>query len=221
MSVAASNPSLLDWLLKNIGVVIFVVIFAVQIIRGLMRSRQEAPPEEAKPDALEEDRRTREIQEQIRRRIAERRGEALPAEPPPLVRREAAPAPSPGPETTQLPDPFGGPLRRVFEELQRQAQPTPSEPPPVPAAPMAAERRSFELERQQELAEQIKTLEEARALAKRRAAQVTAFEAATAGTETGMRHAARGRALDDLRDPESLRRAIVLREVLGTPVGLR
>jgi hypothetical protein len=36
-----------------------------------------------------------------------------------------------------------------------------------------------------------------------------------------MSHAARGRVVGDLQDPASLRRAIVLREVLGTPVGLR
>lgn len=216
--------SLLDWLLERIGVVIFVVIFIVQIVRGLMRSRQEAPSEEAKPDALEEQRRVQEIQENIRRRIAERRGEAPSAEPPPLMRREAEPPPTPSPETTQMPEPFGGPLRRVLQELERQANPQPEPlpvPRPVPVAPMAVESRSAELERQEQLAEEIKTLEEARMLAKRRAAKVVAGELAEANSERGQRNAARGRALDDLRDPESLRRAIVLREVLGTPVGLR
>ena len=33
-------------------VVIFVVIFVVQIVRGLMRAKQDAPSEDAKPDAL-------------------------------------------------------------------------------------------------------------------------------------------------------------------------
>ncbi len=216
--------SLLDWLLERIGVVIFVVIFIVQIVRGLMRSRQEAPSDEAKPDALEEQRRVQEIQENIRRRIAERRGEAPSAEPPPLMRREAEPPPTPSPETTQMPEPFGGPLRRVLQELERQANPQPEPlpvPRPVPVAPLAVESRNAELVRQEQLADEIKILEEDRMLARRRAAKVVAGELAEANSERGQRNAARGRALDDLRDPESLRRAIVLREVLGTPVGLR
>jgi hypothetical protein len=192
-----------------------------------MRSRSEAAPDEAKPDALEEERRVQEIQETIRRRIAERRGESPSTVPPPQLRREAepVPAPVPSPETTQMPDPFGGPLRRVLQELERHANPQPApQPPPLAPpvmTPMVAESRSAELERQEQLAEEIKSLEEARMLAKRRAARVAAGELAEANSERGQRNAARGRALDDLRDPESLRRAIVLREVLGTPVGLR
>ena len=207
--------TILDWLLERVGVLIFVLVFVVQIVRGLMRSRTETPPEQAKPDTLEEQRRVQEIQAQIRRRIAERRGETPVAEPPPMVRREAPPAPSP--QTTQMPEPFGGPLRRVFEELQRQAQPP---PPPVPAAPVV-DRRGYELERQQKLADQLRSVEESRVLAQRRATQATAITKEAAGSEMGQRSAARGRALDDLHSPESLRRAFVLREVLGTPVGLR
>jgi hypothetical protein len=218
------NASLLDWLLERIGVVIFVVIFVVQIVRGLMRSRTGAPEEEAKRDVLAEERRVREIQENIRRRIAERSGGAPAAEPPPLMRQEVGPPPRPNPETTQMPEPFGGPLRRVFEELERQANPPP-EPPPRPYVPPVAattvESRNAEVVRQEQLAEEIRVLEEARMLAKRRASRVAAGELAASNSELGQRSAARGRALDDLRDPESLRRAIVLREVLGTPVGLR
>ena len=207
--------TILDWLLERVGVLIFVLVFVVQIVRGLMRSRSETPPEQAKPDALEEQRRVQEVQAQIRRRIAERRGGTPVAEPPPMIRREAPPAPTP--QTTQMPEPFGGPLRRVFEELQRQTQPM---PPPVPAAPVV-DRRGFELERQQQLADQLRSVEESRVLAQRRATQATAITTEAAGSEMGQRSAARGRALDDLHSPESLRRAFVLREVLGTPVGLR
>lgn len=213
------NLSLVDWLLERLGVVIFVLVFVVQIVRGLLRTRQEAPADEAKPDALEEQRRVREIQESIRRRIAERRGEKPATEPPPLVRRESAPPPEPNPETTQLPEPFGDPLRRVLQELERRARP--EAPPPLPVPPPIVETRNAELERQEKLAQEIKSLEEARLLAKRRAAKAAAGAEAEAGSATGQRHAARGRTLDDLRDPESIRRAVVLREILGTPVGLR
>lgn len=216
------SANLIDWLLERLGVVIFVIIFLVQIVRGLMRAKQNAPAEDAKPDALAEERRVQEIQAEIRRRIAERRGEAPPAEPPPLTRREpVTPAPAPSPETTQLPEPFGDPLRRVLEEIERRTRPQPEPAPVPPSPPVLVERRAAELERQQQLAEEIKALEESRALAKRRASKVAAAQLSESKSQSGQLSAARGRALDDLRDPESLRRAIVLREVLGPPVGLR
>ncbi|MBI5691905.1 MAG: hypothetical protein HZC55_17630 [Verrucomicrobia bacterium] len=213
------KASFLDWILERLPVVAFVVYVVVQLLRGVRKTRQEAPSDEAKPDALEEERRVQEIQEQIRRRIAERRGEAPPpaAEPPPLMRREAPP-PAPSPETTQMPDTFGDPLRRVLQELERRARPEPETPPPLPAVP-AFDARAAELERQRKLAEEIKALEEARLATKRRAAALAAeveSRAAAASAE-----ATSGRAREDLRDPAALRRAVVLREVLGTPVGLR
>ena len=44
MSAPLVSSTILDWLLERVGVVIFVLVFVVQIVRGLMRSRQEAPP---------------------------------------------------------------------------------------------------------------------------------------------------------------------------------
>ena len=38
------KANLLDWLLERIGLVIFVVIFVVQIVRGLLQARRAAPP---------------------------------------------------------------------------------------------------------------------------------------------------------------------------------
>ena len=38
------KASLLDWLLDRLGVVIFVVVFLVQIIRGLLQARRQALP---------------------------------------------------------------------------------------------------------------------------------------------------------------------------------
>jgi hypothetical protein len=185
-------------------------------VRGFLRSRRNTPAPQAKPDELEEQRRVQEVQEQIRRRIAERRGARPESTPPPLRTDATRPTRSAGPETTQMPQPFGGPLRRVLEEVRR-------EPAPAPAATVAAteERRNYELERQQQLANELRSIEESRVIAVRRAAHVAADKAAEARTEGALRTAARGRVIDDLRNPESLRRAFVLREVLGTPVGLR
>lgn len=214
------KASFLDWILERLPVVAFVVYIVVQLLRGVRKARSEPPPDEAKPDALEEERRVQEIQEQIRRRIAERRGEAPSATPPapPLVRREAAP-PAPNPETTQMPDPFGDPLRRVLQELERRARPEPEPAPLAPPPLPVLDARAAELERQRKLAEEIKALEEARVAARKRAAAISAGAEAAAAS-AGVR-AVRGRVYEDLHDAGALRRAVVLREVLGTPVGLR
>ena len=67
----------------------------------------------------------------------------------------------------------------------------------------------------------MRALEQARATEQRRAAQVTAAIRTESQSERGLLTGSRGDLLADLRDPTSLRRAFVLREVLGTPVGLR
>jgi hypothetical protein len=213
MMAAAFN--IFDWLLERIGLVIFVLLLVAQMVRGLFKTKQENPPAQAKPDELEQQRRTQEIQEEIRRRRAERRGAPAPAEPPPLARREPPAQPTPRrTETTQMPEPFGGPLRRVLQEFEREARPQ-----PVPAP--IVERRNAELARQEQLAEQMRVLEESQMLAKRRATQMAATTYTESQSERGLRSVERAKVLDDLRDPAALRRAFVLREVLGTPVGLR
>ncbi len=220
------KANLLDWLLERIGLVIFVVIFVVQILRGLFQARRAAPPPaSSKPDALEEERRVQDIQAEIRRRIAERRGGGAPASAPEApaapVAREAAPAPAPEAPTA---DPFE-PLRRMMRDLEDQArdverkvsgeQPAPVAPPP-PLVPAAASLRSEELERQRVLAEQLAALQAERVAARRRAEEVSAAVA-----ERAVAARAPARLMEDLRDPAALRRAVLLREVLGTPVGLR
>ena len=77
------------------------------------------------------------------------------------------------------------------------------------------------LERQQQLAEQMRMLEEKRTLVQRRAVEIAAGQKRDAESETGVRASARGELLADLRETSSLRRAFVLREVLGAPVALR
>lgn len=207
---------MLRWLLENIGLVIFLLIFLSQILRAVLRARKAAAEHQAGRDDSAEARRVREIQEQVRRQIAARRGERAPSPPPPMPAAMEEP-PVARPQTTQLPELFGGPLGRMLEELQRRNQ-APSAPPPPP---MVETRHTAELVRQEQLAEELRTLEEQRVLVHRRAAHLAAAKQAEAESEPKLRTAARERLLGDLRDPESLRRAFVLREVLGTPVGLR
>jgi len=174
---------------KFIPLAVFVFV-AVSIARNALRVakriRQLPPtsPEALDPDVAE---RTRRIQEQIRRKIAERRGEPVAAEVLPV-----------GPEM----------------EPPVMLEEAPAEPASTPTAAAV-------LERQQQLANQMRALEHVRMSEQRRATQVTADLKTESESERGMLTTSRGNLLEDLRDPASLRRAFVLREVLGPPVGLR
>jgi hypothetical protein len=160
-------------------------------------NRDQTDPEQAE--------RVRQIQEEIRRKIAARRGQTPPSIPAP----------------PELP-PFN-PMRPVFGEEIVPPRQAPPAPPPIPVEreTVPAEDTAA-MERQRRLAEQLAELENRRRET-RRAAQ--AF-AETGESPVSSRPAAGGQAeprsvSEELRDPRALRRAMVLREVLGTPVALR
>jgi hypothetical protein len=212
---------MVEWILKNLSVVAVLVVFAIQVLRAMARARQANTEHEAGRDESAEARQVREVQEDIRRQIERRRRTGEEPVPPssPAFPRNGEEVPVPRPHTTQMPEPFGGPLGRMLEELQKKAEQRAAPPPPEPPPVMA--RQAAELERQQRLTEQLRVLEESKMLIKRRATQVAAGKQAAAQSETGLLAAARESVLEDLRDPRSLRRAFVLREVLGPPVALR
>lgn len=208
---------MIKWIFEHFGVAIVVIVFLSQMVRAVLQARKVAEKRDRSGGDVDAERRVREVQEQIRRQIAARRGQLMPDAPPVLSPESPARAPVPRAETTQMPEPFGGPLGRMLEELQRRAQPPPQPPPPV----VAHRGHAAELERQERMAAELKAIQDAEALARRRAAHVAAEKEAEAQAEPALRSAAHDRLLGDLRDPQSLRRAIVIREVLGTPVGLR
>src|SRR5262245_3665956 len=110
---------MLDWIFERLGIIIFLLIFVSQIVRALLRARKARTEHESKRDDPAAERRVREVQEEIRRRVAERRGgPAAPARIPLPPSRDEEARPVPRPETTQLPELFGGPLGRMLEELQ-------------------------------------------------------------------------------------------------------
>ena len=202
----------LNWLLSNFGVVVFVIV-VISMVRAAVKAAQLSSEHQAQGGETEEQRRVREIQERIRRKIAERRGEAVPPTaaaapaarpfmPPVLARPTVAPV-----------DPFGGPMRRLVTQLERRIEEELPEP--------SVMELTAGLERQQQLAEQMRMLEEKRTLVQRRAVEIAAGQKRDAESETGVRASARGELLADLRETSSLRRAFVLREVLGAPVALR
>jgi len=204
----------MDWLLNHLWVVVVIaglIAKVFQAIRGQGKPGVgEAPaPEEptfADPELAE---RTRKIREEIRRKIEERRGQAAaPVAPPdpdrPRLRpEERSPEATPPPLVIQLP--------QVVREVM---QPTRSPAAPESAALAAAQEA--EMMRQQALAGQLREIVERKRAVERRAAA-----AAPADQEAAALAARRGAVLDDLRDADALRRAFVLREILGPPVALR
>lgn len=141
---------------------------------------------------------TRRVQEDIRRKIAER--------------RTAPPAPAATP-----PPIFQDPVQAMLRELQKrlELEPAPATaplPPPVPAIDQE------QLARQRELEEKLQALDRERRATQSRADEVQRrpdlYEPAINPTPADGW-------LAELRDAKNVRRAIVLRELLGPPVALR
>lgn len=229
------NPRLLDWIFENLGLVIVLTITALSFLRGMFRAGKTDEPQQRQPRSRmtgEQDpeaaERTRKIQEEIRRKIAERQGdraarmeeareaaqaraETARAEPPPLL----------PPSRVPPVDPFGGSMRKILRKIEEAAEQR-RESVEEALEPM----ESAALRRQRELEEQLRAVEAQRAEARRRAQEVSAREI---GAGEAMKNvwARAGVSVagvsvrDELRDPRALRRAFVLREVLGPPVGLK
>ena len=168
-------------------IALFVIITVIRGLVQMARKLSEPPPgtprSAAAPDPAQAER-TRRIQEEIRRKIAERRGFAPPIGLPPIM-AEAAPEP---------------------------AAPPADEPATSPSLAVV-------LEGQRQLAEQMRALEAARVQGERRAANAEAMSAATAIPAPAANITAE--LLANLRDPLTVRRAWLMREILDRPVGLR
>ncbi len=207
---------MIDWILSHLVQVLTVVFVLVSVIKGFRqsgRSGEQRPVE--LPGDIEEQRRVREIQETIRRKIAERRGgtEARP---------EEANAPAEVVPPLHQPRPVSPPARpHPFEEFPRhvlvEREPLPSRVEP----PRLAQSNRAELERQVRLADELRSVEETRLQLARRAAHRATEKSEAAQAHGALLTASRERLLLDLGDRHSLRRAWVLREVLGPPVALR
>ncbi len=155
-------------------------------------SRDGTDPEQAE--------RVRRIQEEIRRKIAERRGEIAP--PPPM------PVPAPVLAEREV----------VFREPVHER----AAPPPLRSDAFAHDD-SAAIERQRKLAEQMERLDEQRRETRRLASTTFTTQRQTAAAAAVAPRAATGfpSLASELRSPRALRRAMVLREVLDKPVALR
>jgi hypothetical protein len=196
----------MDWVLEHLQIVIAI---AVVIAAAVQKWRQARTPSGAEPPAppdSEEAARTRRIQEDIRRRILERRGLAPAA---PRMTEDERPA---FPEAT-------APVFEDREQAFPSAPPMIEEvrplvvPPPVlvPMAMAPAADDSSEAKRQRELGQRLREIELA---ASRRLAPTVAAAAPVPAVAGGGLRAL-------LRSPAGLRQAVMLREIVDPPLGLR
>ncbi len=176
----------MEWIFDHLQVLFFIAIAVVAILQRLKKSGQEESPPRSQA-APEEEERTRRIQEEIRRRIMERRGLA------------------PARQTTEEQHRPFPPAPPMIEEIR----PIQVEPPSLVEIPDDVDD-SVEYRRQQDLIERARVAEAAR-----RSRTAVAEPAPAAVAEHS------GQLIPSLHDRSGLRRAIVLREILGPPVGLR
>jgi hypothetical protein len=193
----------LQWILDNAWTLIIVGTVLAQLFQAIVRKKEgpqkpseEEPPREYEFEDPELAERTRKIREEIQRKIAQRqRGGA---------EQDAAEAPAPAAYESETPPPL---IREVVA------------PRPVTAAGtrLDTQRQAEILEQQAAWAEKLQEAQRMKASALKR----TEFETATADHSQAARTISRVGVLDDLRSPAALRRAFILREVLGPPVALR
>lgn len=189
----------MDWISDHLQLIIAI---AGSVAWWLNRRKQAAAGEEAPPTEPESvfgdpelAERTRKIREEIQRKIAQRaRGQANEQ---PILPQEKRIEPPLVREVT---------VPRAADEMRRSGP-----------AYVEAQRQAEILEQQASLAERLREAERMKT-AKLKQKEV---EAVTAAHAAGARAQTRMAVLGDLRDPAALRRAFVLREVLGPPVALR
>lgn len=196
------------WFLDNLDKLVPIIIALLYFIGASRAKKKEDELDGPGPDASE---RARKIQEEIRRKILERQGKGRAP-----VQREAPRAPEPAFEPVFEPDPSPVPQRPfqepVFQEEESDRFPEPE--PFVFDAPDPYEEKRREIE---------KKLKQARELAKKAELASKRVAAKRRSQDWQRKFVSRSKnsILDGLDDTTSIRRAIVLKEILDTPVGLR
>ena len=185
----------MDWVLNNLENVIIPII--IMILYGLGSAKQkkdnkEAPmdqPPEADPD---EARRVREIQEEIRRKIAERTGRVPP------------PAPARVPQASK-------------PASQTQPPPTPSRTPTPPPAPVPVQPTPSY---QDDLQEKMRRIKELKAKAESQVKTVSEYTIGKSSKKVA-RGELRSQLFKDLAHPMGQKKAILVSEILGPPIGIK
>jgi len=207
----------MDWILDNLRIIIFVAAAIAywlnQTRKGWAASEEEdtrGDPDRRQPSLPQHDGdqadRVRQIQEEIRRKIAERRAaEREPTGRPAWMEAEETPSAYEPPAPPPLPTP--APTRAQQ---------------PAPVAAFSSDEDSAALARQQRLFDQLDEANRARAAAKVKLDEVWDRPSVSAAKRSAARRLDPSLSVrETLRDRAALRRAWVLREVLEKPVGLR
>lgn len=194
----------LQWLVDNAWTVVIIGGVLAQMLQAVMKKKAgeedtgaDQSPKEYEFDDPELAERTRRIRAEIQRRIAQRQH---------------------GGETS-VPAAAGDVPREIVPPVIREVVVSaPVHPQPARAgARFDAQRHAEILEQQAAWEEKLREAKQMKEAAVKR----TEFEDATADHTSARRAAVRSTVLEDLRTPEALRRAFILREVLGPPVALR
>jgi hypothetical protein len=228
------TASLEEWLVPVVVFVIWAINAAISMAKKKSEEEDsgESPQRPFTPlnhPANDDADRTRRIQEEIRRKIAERRGEvvspptdtapAYPQEQPPPLRRTVERMPSP----LEAPRPMTSPR----EVAHRRPTYTPDSGPIYREVPEPRHDYLAQLEEQRRRIEESERQAEAIRRQADAARQQTRDRQAHQRKAQRQRHHAAyvnsvaGSLRKDLRDPLAIRKAVLHYEILGTPVGLR
>jgi hypothetical protein len=198
MAYSDNNANPIELVLRNLGGMLpFLLLFVGWLVATWKKvAKRNAETRAPAPPNDDEAGRTRRVQEDVRRKIAERRGTPPPRMP---ASRREGPLASP----TVAPRPVARRFGNLREEL---------ETPDGDFAPALAADDAAEKARQDRLAREIASIDAG-------LPPPIATHQAYAPPQASPAPSSAWQAI--LRDPESVRRAIVLREILGSPVGLR
>ena len=219
----------MDWIFKNIDVIL-ALAGAVAIWLNQRRREKNGEPadydEDGKPDnetpagrvfdparmEAEEAERTRQLQEELRRKREERAGQATPT-----LRPEQSPPPVPAPTRREATPPpvYQDPMGELMKDLARKLVKPVAQPSYM--APTSEEEEA--LRRQRELDEKYRQLAARQAELRKQTASLR--EQACGQQSVALQQVNDTDWLASLRNPSQVRRAIVMNELLGKPVALR
>ncbi|MEX0322304.1 MAG: hypothetical protein AB3N63_09115 [Puniceicoccaceae bacterium] len=213
-----------DW--DTLGPLIFIAVAALAQLASKLKKGGQDSEDEPEVDAEE---RARRIREEIRRKIQERKqAEEIESQPLGHPPRRAAYDPT-LPEDMQRRPSQVPPVRTLQPEPPKQVRPVAQPPrpviqqkPPVTKATSIQDRLSEQMKlleqsrkKQKEALEKAHRMEKAALAGKARARDTR--KSVTVETEGNFRD----QLVAGLRHPDSIRKAVLYREILGPPLGLR
>jgi hypothetical protein len=188
----------MDWISQHLQ----IILAAAGAVAWWLNQRKAGKPEESAAPAPEKSfvdpelaERTRRIREEIQRKIEQR------------MRGYTPPAAAPRPEPAAPPV-----MREVVVKTPETATRT-----RAAATQLEEDRTAGILAEQAALMTRLSQAQALTSAAQRR----SQYETEAAGKEELAKGEVRSALADDLRDPAALRRAFILREILGPPVALR